>query len=424
MTRKTKNKSSTSNSSNTTWRTIIGLLVAIGLLIATWLGVDLPDWATDLLRDQPTVSQPAPSTNNTGNNTGSDASAPPITLPATIPDGAVAATLIRAVDGDTAEVLVNGQTETVRYVGIDTPERGEPGYQAAQRANRRLMGDGDLFLVPDRSDKDRYGRLLRFIYTADGVFVNREMVAQGYAQPIEYRPDVTLADDFRQVARQSAEARNGFWGGNGDPDGAMSYALTLKEVALRAGPGSSQTSVAQVPQGTSLTVYGRDQAGRWLQVRTPDRAGGWVQTNKVFLNVPTAQIGVVNASGEVEAPTRAATSMPVATPTSAVSEGAINGVVLRVVENSGFNEILELHNTGRQTVQISGWELSGSIGEQICTVPDGVSLRAGQRYQIASGRSDVSGAGFKCTGSTIWNNSGETIYLRGQNQQIEIDSAE
>jgi endonuclease YncB( thermonuclease family) len=412
-------KKSKSSSPNQTLRSIIGLLIAIALLIAAWLGLDLPDWATDLLGDQPTISQPA-STTGTGSTTSA-----PVTRPVTIPEGAVAATLIRAIDGDTAEVLVNGQTMTVRYVGIDTPERGEPGYQAAQRANRRLMGDGDLFLVPDRSDKDRYGRLLRFIYTADGVFVNREMVAQGYAQPIEYRPDVTLADDFRRVAREAAEARRGFWGGSGDPDGAMSYALTLEEVTLRAGPGSGEATGAPVPQGTSLTVYGRDQAGRWLQVRTPDRAGGWIQTNKVFLNVPTAQIGVVNAGGVVAAPATsgAATATPVpAVP--AVSNANIDGVVLRVIENIGSNEVLELRNTGRQTVSISGWELSGSIGDQICTIPAGISLRAGQSYEVVSGRSEVTGAGFKCTGAFLWNNSGETIYLRGQNRQIEVDSAQ
>lgn len=419
-----KRKKDDSSSFIQTLLKIAGLLIAIGLLIASWLGADLPDWVDDLLRDRPTISQPAPSTNGTGSGGG----APPITRPEAIPAGAVAATLIRAVDGDTIEVLVNGQTATVRYVGIDTPERGEPGYQAAQRANRRLMGDGDLFLVPDRSDKDRYGRLLRFIYTADGVFVNREMVAQGYAQPIEYKPDVTLADEFRRIAREAAEARRGFWSGSGDPDGAMSYALTLEEVTLRAGPGSSQATVEQVPQGTSLTVYGRDQAGRWLQVRTPDRAGGWIQTNKVFLNIPAAQIGVVNATGVMEsppttAPTRAAPSSS-ATSAPASSAANIDGVVLRVIENSGSNEVLELRNMGRQTVDISGWQLSGSIGDQVCTIPAGVSLRAGQGYQVVSGRSEVTGAGFKCTGAFLWNNRGETIYLRGQNRQIEVDSAE
>jgi micrococcal nuclease len=420
-----KSKKDDSSSQIQTLLKIGGLLLGIALLVATWLGVELPDWATELFRDQPAVSQPAPSTNDTGTGPG----APPVTRPETIPAGAVAATLIRAVDGDTAEVLINGQTATVRYVGIDTPERGEPGYQAAQRANRRLMGDGDLFLVPDRSDKDRYGRLLRFIYTADGVFVNREMVAQGFAQPIEYKPDVTLADEFRQTAREAAEARRGFWGGSGDPDGAMSYALTMEEVTLRAGPGSSQATVEQVPQGTSLTVYGRDQAGRWLQVRTPDRAGGWLQTNKVFLNVPTAQIGVVNASGVVEAspttaPTRVATAPSSATSTSAVSTANIDGIVLHVIENVGSDEVLELRNTGRQAVNIGGWEISGSIGDQVCTVPAGVSLRAGQRYQIVSGRSEVSENGFKCSGAFLWNNTGETIYLRSQNRQIEVDSVQ
>src|SRR5690606_20906394 len=139
--------------------------------------------------------------------------APAGSLPAELPPGAVPATLIRPAAADTAGGLVQGPSATSRYVGVDAPERGQPRDVAAQRANRRLLGNGDLSLVPDRSDRDRYGRLLRFIYTAEGAFVNRQLIEQGYAQPLEYRPDVTRAEEFVQAAREAATARRGFWSG-------------------------------------------------------------------------------------------------------------------------------------------------------------------------------------------------------------------
>lgn len=396
-------------------------LVSLGLLLASWLDIEVPSWITDIF-EEPAISEPAlPQPTVVTPTRQSSPSAPTVVAaPTGIPEGAVAATLIRTIDGDTAEVLVNGQLETVRYVGIDTPERGEPGYKAAEQANRRLLGSGDLFLVRDRSDRDRYGRLLRFIYTAEGVFVNREMVAQGYAQPIEYRPDVTLAADFREAGRQAAEARLGFWSGNGEPDGAMPYALTLEEVSLSSQPGSRETTIVRVPQGTPLTVYARDQAGRWLQVRTPDRAGGWLQANKVFLNVAMANIGVENG-GVVEAPAIAATQPPATAAAPASSTGNIAGIVLYVVENQGSNEVLELQNSGRRNVDISGWMISGSIGDQVCTIPDDTTLRAGERYQVVSGRSEVSDRGFKCTGANLWSNDGETIFLRSPDgEEIQV----
>ena len=393
----------------------IGLaLIGIGLLVAVWFGVDLPDWLEDLWGSEPPViSEPA--------ERAPAEPAPAGSLPAEIPAGAVPATLIRTVDGDTAEVLVQGQTATIRYVGVDTPERGEPGYEAAQRANRRLLGNGDLYLVPDRSDRDRYGRLLRFIYTAEGAFVNRQLIEQGYAQPLEYRPDVTRAEEFVQAAREAATARRGFWSGAAEPDGAMAYALTQEEASLHEAPGTDRPIQAQVPAATPMTVYGRDRAGRWLQVRLPDRSGGWLQTSKVFLNVPLDQIGVTAESGSVEpVPTPAPTSPP----PPAVSSGDIDGIVLRVVENAGSNEILALENTGRQTVSIGGWQLSGSIGDQVCTIPEDIELAAAQRYEVVSGRSTVTGMGFKCSGAFLWNNTGETIYLRAPDgRQIDVDSA-
>ena len=138
--------------------------------------------------------------------------------------------LVRVVDGDTIDVNLGGQLETVRYVGIDTPERGQPGYRAATEANQLLLGSGPLYLVQDRTNRDRYDRLLRYVYTAEGVFVNAEMMRQGWAQPVEYAPDTLHAADFRQLALEAAQSGAGFWAGTSAYDGAMSYGLTTGEI--------------------------------------------------------------------------------------------------------------------------------------------------------------------------------------------------
>ena len=81
------------------------------------------------------------------------------------PPGAVPAQLVKVINGDTIDVSIAGKTERVRDVGVDTPERGQPGYQAATEANRALLGSGPLYLVRDVSDRDKTSskRLIRGI---------------------------------------------------------------------------------------------------------------------------------------------------------------------------------------------------------------------------------------------------------------------
>ncbi|MCL4832904.1 MAG: thermonuclease family protein [Caldilineaceae bacterium] len=215
---------------------------------------------------------------------------PVVSIPPDVPEGALQAVLVKVVDGDTAEVTIGGQALTVRYVGIDTPERGEPGYKAAAAANQTLLGSGNLWLTPDKTDKDRYGRLLRFIYTDEGVFVNEQMIAQGWAQPLEFKPDVTLAVEFRKLATVAAQAKRGFWSGDSPVDGAMPYALITKSTPLRVGPGRDFDTTMSLLPGLTLSVYAKDDSGRWLQIRTPDRAGGWVSASALELNVPLGDV--------------------------------------------------------------------------------------------------------------------------------------
>ncbi|KPL89735.1 hypothetical protein SE16_00760 [Ardenticatena maritima] len=123
---------------------------------------------------------------------------------------AQSAQLVGVVDGDTIDVLLDGRVVRVRYIGVDTPERGDALYAAATEANRRLLGNGALLLVRDVSETDRYGRLLRYVVAGD-TFVNAELVRQGYAQVLTVPPDVACADWFVALQREAIAAGRGLW---------------------------------------------------------------------------------------------------------------------------------------------------------------------------------------------------------------------
>lgn len=137
---------------------------------------------------------------------GFDPNAAPIITPGTggnMPAGDDAL-VTSVVDGDTIDVTLNGQAFSVRYVGINTPERDEPCYTEAKQANSFFVSGKTVRLVRDSSNTDRYGRLLRYIWV-DGVNVNRALVEQGFAEAVLYEPDRAFYDTFLSLER---EARN------------------------------------------------------------------------------------------------------------------------------------------------------------------------------------------------------------------------
>ncbi|GIW62292.1 MAG: hypothetical protein KatS3mg090_1002 [Patescibacteria group bacterium] len=121
--------------------------------------------------------------------------------------------VVEVIDGDTI-VLENG--EKVRYIGIDTPElnteRGDPECFAleAKKANERLVLGKKVKLEKDVSERDKYGRLLRYVYVED-IFVNEYLVREGYAKAVSFPPDVKYQERFLQAERQAREKNKGLW---------------------------------------------------------------------------------------------------------------------------------------------------------------------------------------------------------------------
>jgi micrococcal nuclease len=126
--------------------------------------------------------------------------------------------VVRVVDGDTIRVRLGGTEERVRYIGVDTPESVKPGTpvqcfgKAASAFNARLVRARTVRLEFDAERRDRYGRLLAYVYREpDGLFVNAELMRRGYAQPLTIAPNVAHASEFRRLARTARRGERGLW---------------------------------------------------------------------------------------------------------------------------------------------------------------------------------------------------------------------
>ncbi len=125
-------------------------------------------------------------------------------------DRETSAFVTRVIDGDTIE-LENG--EKVRYIGIDSPEVaniGECFGKESTNKNAELVLGKKVHLVKDVSERDRYQRLLRYVYV-DDVFINELLVRDGYASALTYPPDVKFKDVFLEAQRLARDEGKGLW---------------------------------------------------------------------------------------------------------------------------------------------------------------------------------------------------------------------
>lgn len=123
------------------------------------------------------------------------------------------------VDGDTISVDMNGKKETVRMIGVDTPETHKPNTPvqcygpAAAAYTKTIIGTNKVRLQsdPQSTDRDRYDRLLRYVYLPDGRLVQKELIANGYGFAYTQFP-FTKSDEFVQAQESAKSANKGLWG--------------------------------------------------------------------------------------------------------------------------------------------------------------------------------------------------------------------
>jgi micrococcal nuclease len=115
----------------------------------------------------------------------------------------------KVIDGDTI-TLEDGRK--VRYIGIDAPEvHGDCFAQEATQKNKELVLNKRVQLVKDKSEVDRYGRLLRYVYVND-IFVNNTLVREGFAMSKKYPPDTKFSQQFMKAEEEARNQGKGLWG--------------------------------------------------------------------------------------------------------------------------------------------------------------------------------------------------------------------
>ncbi|GAB4446391.1 MAG: hypothetical protein Kow0031_29040 [Anaerolineae bacterium] len=178
--------------------TLIILLVMLSLACSE--GASAPATTAPPQQPPPSAATSPPATNTPP---------PPARPGPSQPPGLESATVAQVIDGDTVE-LADGRR--VRYIGINTPERGQPYYNEATTTNRQLVTGQPIQLEFDVETFDQYGRTLAYIW-ADGVLVNREMIAQGFANAFTVPPNVKYEAEFRAAEQAAREAGRGLWAG-------------------------------------------------------------------------------------------------------------------------------------------------------------------------------------------------------------------
>ncbi|MDO8639512.1 MAG: thermonuclease family protein [bacterium] len=128
--------------------------------------------------------------------------------------------VLKVVDGDTIDVELSGKKEAVRLVGIDTPEVVDPrksvqcfGKEASAKAKEILSGKRvRLEQDPTQGNRDKYGRLLRFVFLEDGTNFNKLMIDQGFAHEYTYQSNpYKYQKEFIEAEKLARENKKGLW---------------------------------------------------------------------------------------------------------------------------------------------------------------------------------------------------------------------
>ncbi|MBI4136652.1 thermonuclease family protein [Candidatus Roizmanbacteria bacterium] len=132
------------------------------------------------------------------------------------------ATVVRIIDGDTIEVTIDNKVETIRVIGINTPETVDPrrpvecfGKEASKKAEELLFNNVVFLELDDsQSNRDRYHRLLRYIFLSDGTDFGKYMIENGYAYEYTYDTPYRYQTEYKQMQLNAEEQRRGLWAEN------------------------------------------------------------------------------------------------------------------------------------------------------------------------------------------------------------------
>ncbi len=178
--------------------------------------------------------------------------------------------VIKVVDGDTVTVETNGVRETIRIIGINTPETVDPrkpvecfGQEASSRAHT-LLDNQTVTLEADstQGERDKYDRLLRYVFLPDGSDFGKQMISEGYAYEYTYSTPYKYQQDYKTSQSDAENAERGLWadgvcsdatGDSGTPQEATTTTDTSSQSSNTA-PATDSTTNAESTTATTTTT--------------------------------------------------------------------------------------------------------------------------------------------------------------------------
>lgn len=180
----------------------------------------------------------------------------------------VTSKVIKVVDGDTVTVETNGVRETIRIIGINTPETVDPrkpvecfGQEASARAHE-LLDNQTVILEADstQGERDKYDRLLRYVFLSDGSDFGKQMISEGYAYEYTYSTPYKYQQDYKTSQSDAENARRGLWADSACSDatgdsGTPQEATTTTDTSVQSPNTASATdSTTDTEQTTTTTT--------------------------------------------------------------------------------------------------------------------------------------------------------------------------
>lgn len=160
--------------------------------------------------------------------------------------------VVRVVDGDTLTLNISGKTETLRLIGMDTPETVDPrkpvqcfAKEASDKAKATLTGKSvKIEADPSQGERDKYNRLLRYIFLEDGTSFNKMMIEEGYAHEYTYNSPYKYQSEYKEAETKARENKKGLWGDlcNGDTTQSANSADQTTTPAVIVAPAATQES--------------------------------------------------------------------------------------------------------------------------------------------------------------------------------------
>lgn len=207
------------------------------------------------------------------------------------PNGELEGTVKRVIDGDTFE-LSDG--ERVRMIGVDTPETVKPNSpvepygKEASDFTKKLLTDQKVTLKFDVEPRDKYERLLAYVYLPDGTFVNEKLVRDGYARIMTIPLNVAFADLFLEAEREAREHNRGLWGiedsksqakpakekdaGTTDPKQTAQAETQPEGKLIKGNINAKGEKIYHVPGSSN---YDRTQPEEWFATEEEAQAAGY-----------------------------------------------------------------------------------------------------------------------------------------------------